>query len=84
MLVGATAAIVPWAEGRIPRAARDPEGDGELDPLLAGAGVFAAAAAPDPLVLEHATNVPARARATVAPANSRTAPLGIRVVISFL
>jgi hypothetical protein len=84
MLAAANAAIVPEAAGRIPRAARDADDDGELDPLLAGAGVFAAAAAPDPLVLEHATNVPAAARATVAPANSRMAPMGIRVVMSFL
>jgi len=83
MLDAAKAAIVPWAAGRRPRAARDPEGDGELDPLLAGAGVFAAAA-PDPVVLLQATNVPATARAAVAPAKSRMAPMGIRVVMSFL
>jgi len=83
MLAAAKAAIVPWAAGRGPRAARDPEGDGELDPRLAGAGVFAAAA-PDPVVLLQATNVPATARAAVAPAKSRMAPMGIRVVMSFL
>jgi hypothetical protein len=81
MLLAASAAIVPWAAGRTPRA-RDPEGEGELVLLLAGAGGFAAA--PDPLVLEHATNVPATARAAVAPASSRMAPTGIRVVMSFL
>ena len=84
MLVAAKAAIVPWAAGRRPRATRDPEGDWELDPLLAGAGVFAAAAAPDPVVLLHAASVPATARTAVAPAKSRMAPMGIRVVMSFL
>jgi hypothetical protein len=73
---------VPWAAGRTPRAGRAPD---EVDPLLAGAG-WLVAAAPDPLVLAllHATNVPATARAAVAPAKSRMALLGIRVVMSFL
>src|SRR4029077_20501425 len=75
MLVAAKAAIAPWAAGRRPRAARDPEGDGELDPLPAGAGGVAAAAAPDPVVLLHATSVPATARTAVAPAKSRMAPM---------
>ena len=86
MLVTASAAMVPWAAGRTPRAGRAPDEDDELDPLLAGAG-WLVAAAPDPRVLAllHATNVPATARAAaVAPAKSRMALLGIRVVMSFL
>jgi hypothetical protein len=84
MLVAASAATVPWAAGRTPRAGRAPDEDDELDPLLAAGWLVAAA--PDPLVLEllHATNVPATARAAVAPAKSRMALLGIRVVMSFL
>jgi hypothetical protein len=85
MLVAASAATAPWAAGRTPRAGRAPDEDDEVDPLLAGAG-WLVAAAPDPLVLAllHATNVPATARAAVAPAKSRMALLGIRVVMSFL